>query len=181
MNYELETPLLVSLVILIAVVGAVIWWYGVRKNGSTKSVRFQSPGYRDDLTLIDGIGATLQKKLNALGITSFKQIAELTDQDIARINKELSFKGRIEREGWVTQARKLVEAGSRSAAGTGRTAPDATESGGDTPAKKSTKKKAAKKKGKTRRRGKKTAKKGAKKAAKKSSKKTGKKTGTRKT
>lgn len=177
MTHELETPLLVSLVILIAIIGFVIWWYGVRKEERGMEVTFRSPGYRDDLTLIDGIGATLQKKLNKLGITSFKQIADLTEQDIEKINKQLSFKGRIEREGWVAQARKLVEAGSRSAAGAGRPARDAAGSAGGTSAAKTAKKTATKNKSSV----KKTAKKTVRKATKKSAKKTGKKTRTRKT
>lgn len=170
MNNELGTPLLISLVILIVIVGVVIWWYGVRKSDTKQSVAFKSPGYRDDLTLIDGIGATLQAKLNKLGITSFKQIAELTEQDIERINEQLAFKGRIEREGWVAQARKLVEAGSRSAAGAGRSAPEATagnDGAGLKGKKRSAKKKAAGKKKTTRKTGKKTTRKAAKKTAKK--------------
>lgn len=170
MNNELGTPLLISLVILIVLIGVVIWWYGVRKGDTKQGVTFKSPGYRDDLTLIDGIGATLQSKLNSLGITSFKQIAELTEQDIEKINEQLAFKGRIEREGWVAQARKLVEAGSRSTAGAARPAPEATagnDGAGLKGKKRSTKKKAAGKKKTTRKTGKKTTRKAAKKTAKK--------------
>ena len=62
----------------------------------------------DDLTKIKGIGQVLKGKLNRLGITTFKQIAEFTEADIERVNAELDFPGRIEREQWVDQAREFV-------------------------------------------------------------------------
>jgi large subunit ribosomal protein L21 len=62
----------------------------------------------DDIKLIGGVGAALEKKLNALGVTSLKQIAEWTPEDIERIDGELAFKGRIEREEWVEQAKDLL-------------------------------------------------------------------------
>ncbi len=68
----------------------------------------------DDLTRIKGIGQVLQGKLNALGIVSFQQIADFTPGDIARVNDELDFPGRIERERWVEQARSLAEKGGAS-------------------------------------------------------------------
>jgi len=64
--------------------------------------------FDDDVTLIGGIGPALEKKLAALGITSLKQIAEFTAADIERVDAELAFKGRIEREEWVEQAQDLI-------------------------------------------------------------------------
>jgi large subunit ribosomal protein L21 len=63
---------------------------------------------KDDVKLIGGVGPALEKKLAALGITSLKQIAEFTAEDIERVDGELSFKGRIEREDWVGQAKDLL-------------------------------------------------------------------------
>lgn len=65
-------------------------------------------GAADDLTKIKGIGQVLQGKLNQLGITTFKQIAEFTPADMERVNAVLDFPGRIERERWVEQARGFV-------------------------------------------------------------------------
>ena len=65
-------------------------------------------GGGDDLTKIKGIGQVLKGKLNQLGITTFKQIAEFTEADIERVNAKLDFPGRIERERWVDQAREFV-------------------------------------------------------------------------
>jgi poly(3-hydroxybutyrate) depolymerase len=68
----------------------------------------KKPIASDDLTVISGIGPAIAGKLAKLGITSLRQIAELSAKDIARIDAELAFKGRIERENWVGQARKLL-------------------------------------------------------------------------
>ncbi len=65
-------------------------------------------GAADDLTRIKGIGQVLKGKLNQLGITTFRQIAEFTAADIERIDAVLDFPGRIEREKWVEQARDMV-------------------------------------------------------------------------
>ncbi len=67
-----------------------------------------SSGESDDLTRINGIGPVLKDKLNALGITTFAQIADLTPDGVAEIDEQLNFKGRIEREEWIEQAKKLV-------------------------------------------------------------------------
>ena len=62
----------------------------------------------DDLTAINGIGPVIADKLRDLGITTVRQIAELTAEDIAEIDEKLNFKGRIEREDWVAQAQQLL-------------------------------------------------------------------------
>jgi large subunit ribosomal protein L21 len=62
----------------------------------------------DDLKALSGVGPALEKKLLAAGVTSFAQIAAWTEADIAEFDEKLSFKGRIEREGWVEQAKELA-------------------------------------------------------------------------
>lgn len=62
----------------------------------------------DKLTDINGIGPVIEGKLNAMGVTSFKQIAEFTAEDIERIDGELNFKGRIAREEWIAQAKAKI-------------------------------------------------------------------------
>ena len=114
MSVVLDTPLLISLSVLVALIGFVVWRFGIRQRNQEEAVSFKSTEHKDKLTLINGIGPTLEKRLNALGITSFKQIAGFTADDIERVNGVMNFKGRIEREKWVIQARKLLEAGSRS-------------------------------------------------------------------
>lgn len=63
----------------------------------------------DDLKQLSGVGPVIEKKLIGAGITSFAQIAAWTDKDIAEMDEKLDFKGRIEREGWVKQAKKLAK------------------------------------------------------------------------
>jgi len=63
----------------------------------------------DDLKQLSGVGPALEKKLIAAGVTSFAQIAAWTKSDVADMDEKLSFKGRIEREGWVAQAKKLAK------------------------------------------------------------------------
>lgn len=62
----------------------------------------------DDLKKLSGVGPALEKKLLAAGVTSFAQIASWTEADIAEFDEKLSFKGRIQREGWVDQAKELA-------------------------------------------------------------------------
>ncbi len=63
----------------------------------------------DDLKKLSGVGPVLETKLIEAGVTSFAQIAAWTDKDIEEFDEKLSFKGRIEREGWVDQAKDLAK------------------------------------------------------------------------
>ena len=65
-----------------------------------------------DLKRIRGIGVLIEKKLNSMGVASYEQIANWTAQDIDRVSQQLDFKGRIERENWVEQARILASGGA---------------------------------------------------------------------
>ena len=62
----------------------------------------------DDLKLIAGIGPKLEQVLNARGIRSFAEIAGWNDEDIARLDAELGFNGRIGRDDWSGQAKVLA-------------------------------------------------------------------------
>jgi small subunit ribosomal protein S2 len=62
----------------------------------------------DDLKKITGLGPTVEKKLNELGIFHFWQIAEMNTDQIRALDDALSFKGRVERDDWVAQARSLA-------------------------------------------------------------------------
>lgn len=75
-----------------------------RRRGGGRVVQ---SGDADDLKRIRGVGVVIEKKLNAMGIYSYAQIAEWTDGDIQKVNEVLDFSGRIERENWIEQARIL--------------------------------------------------------------------------
>ena len=62
----------------------------------------------DDLKMISGIGPKLQQVLNERGIRTFLDIASWTDADVARLDNELGFNGRIVRDDWVGQAKALA-------------------------------------------------------------------------
>ena len=61
-----------------------------------------------DLKKLAGVGPALEKKLIAAGVTSLEQVGAWTDADVSKIDEELSLKGRIEREGWIAQAKDLT-------------------------------------------------------------------------
>jgi large subunit ribosomal protein L21 len=63
----------------------------------------------DDLKQLSGVGPALEKKLHAAGVTTFAQVAAWTEADVAAMDEKLSFKGRIEREGWIEQAKELAK------------------------------------------------------------------------
>lgn len=62
----------------------------------------------DDLTLINGIGPTFAKALNALGIHTFSQLAGQSAADLAsRMTTRITAE-RIRRDRWIEQARELA-------------------------------------------------------------------------
>jgi predicted flap endonuclease-1-like 5' DNA nuclease len=64
---------------------------------------------KDDLTLISGIGPFIQKKLNGAGIYTYSQISKFSSQDIDDLTEAIKFfPGRIKRDNWVDQAKKLM-------------------------------------------------------------------------
>ena len=64
----------------------------------------------DDLKTIVGVGPFLEKKLNAVGIFTFRQIANFNPEDVDKVNDVIEFfPGRIERDDWVGQAAQLAK------------------------------------------------------------------------
>lgn len=61
-----------------------------------------------NLSLISGIGPTIEKKLRAAGISSWNDIAAWNEADIAKWDEELKLRGRAAREEWVEQAKELL-------------------------------------------------------------------------
>ena len=68
-------------------------------------------GQPDDLKKISGVGPALEKKLHANGVFHFDQIAAWNKADIAYMDDQLSFKGRIERDDWIAQAKQFMKEG----------------------------------------------------------------------
>ena len=70
----------------------------------------------DDLKLISGIGEALEKTLHKSGIFYFEQIAGFNRKDVAAVDELLNFKGRIDRDNWIKQARSLMRGTKNSTA-----------------------------------------------------------------
>lgn len=66
-------------------------------------------GKKDNLKHIKGVGPKIETTLNELGIYHFDQIAGWDRKTINWVDNHLSFKGRIDREKWVTQAKSLAK------------------------------------------------------------------------
>jgi len=66
------------------------------------------PDTIDDLKRIKGIGPTLETNLNKIGIYNFSQIAKWEEGEIAWIDNQIDFPGRVQREKWVSQAKELA-------------------------------------------------------------------------
>jgi small subunit ribosomal protein S2 len=72
--------------------------------------RLKKPdGDPDDLKELTGVGPVLEKTLNEFGIYHYRQIAGLKKAEIAEIDEALNFKGRIERDDWIKQAKELAK------------------------------------------------------------------------
>jgi predicted flap endonuclease-1-like 5' DNA nuclease len=64
----------------------------------------------DDLKRIRGIGLQSELRLQSLGIWHFDQIADWTPDNARWVGSFLAFRGRIERENWIEQAKALAGA-----------------------------------------------------------------------
>lgn len=81
------------------------------KKAGPERLKKARGGKADDLKLISGVGPKLEKTLNGLGFYHFDQIAKWKKADVAIVDDELSFKGRIERDDWIKQSKALAKGG----------------------------------------------------------------------
>lgn len=65
----------------------------------------------DDLKLISGVGPKLEATLNELGVYHYDQVASWRKKEIEWVDARLRFKGRIERDDWIAQAKILAKGG----------------------------------------------------------------------
>ncbi|MFM5952754.1 MAG: hypothetical protein ACKOPE_00410 [Novosphingobium sp.] len=70
----------------------------------------QPSGGADDLSRIKGLGPKLQALLPTLGLTTYAQIAALSEADLADLDGKLGpFAGRPAKDNWVEQAKYLAK------------------------------------------------------------------------
>lgn len=74
----------------------------------------------DDLTQIARVGPATVEKLNGRGITSFAQIAELTDDQVLQLNEELELRNAIIDHDWRAKATELAGAAGSTPQGAPR-------------------------------------------------------------
>lgn len=68
----------------------------------------ERPDQPDDLKAISGVGPKLEQVLNGMGVWTWAQIADWTSAELAWVDDQLGFSGRILRDDWVGQAKRLV-------------------------------------------------------------------------
>ncbi len=80
-------------------------------DGEEAPVTLTGPrdGGADDLKKLKGVGPKLEQTLHELGFYHFDQIAAWTPKQVAWVDSRLKFKGRIERDGWIDQAKTLAK------------------------------------------------------------------------
>jgi large subunit ribosomal protein L21 len=79
-----------------------------KKAAAKDEAKAPAAGGKDDLSLLSGVGPKIQQKLEEAGITTFRQIAELTPEQAKELDEKLKLGGRIEREEWIEQAKELM-------------------------------------------------------------------------
>ena len=68
-------------------------------------------GEPDDLKKLPGVGPATERKLNALGIATYAQIAAFTAEEIEQVDAALNLKGKIEQDDWPSLAKELAGEG----------------------------------------------------------------------
>lgn len=64
---------------------------------------------KDDLKKINGIGPFIEKKLNDIGIFTYEQISQFDEEFIIQVTEAIQFfPGRINRDDWVGQAKRMM-------------------------------------------------------------------------
>jgi len=80
-------------------------------DSPSRPVGIKKPAKPDDLKLISGVGPKYEAILNGLGIYKFEQVASWQKRQREWVDGYLNFKGRIERDDWVKQAKALAKGG----------------------------------------------------------------------
>jgi len=71
----------------------------------------EKPATVDDLKLISGVGPKIEGILHSLGVYTFAQVASWKKAERDWVDGYLNFKGRIDRDDWVKQAKALAKGG----------------------------------------------------------------------
>lgn len=80
-------------------------------DDKNRPATMKKPAKPDDLKLISGVGPKLEGTLNSLGIFTFAQVASWKKAEREWVDGYLKFKGRIDRDDWIKQAKALAKGG----------------------------------------------------------------------
>ncbi|MGI9363674.1 MAG: dipeptide ABC transporter ATP-binding protein [Rhizobiaceae bacterium] len=82
------------------------------KKKEARPAKMRKPAKPDNLKMISGVGPKIEGILNGLGVYKFEQVAKWKKAERDWVDDHLRFKGRIEREDWVRQAKALAKGGA---------------------------------------------------------------------
>ncbi|ATU91989.1 NADH-quinone oxidoreductase subunit E [Phyllobacterium zundukense] len=83
----------------------------VSLEDKNRPAAIERPAVTDDLKLIAGVGPKIEIILHELGIYTYAQVATWKKAEREWVDSYLNFKGRIERDDWVKQAKALAKGG----------------------------------------------------------------------
>ncbi len=86
---------------------------GLDDKDRPEALKQARSGGPDDLKLISGIGPKIEGILHGLGIFHFDQISSWKKREREWVDGYLRFKGRIDRDQWVKQAKALAKSGGK--------------------------------------------------------------------
>jgi len=81
---------------------------GARRAAARAGAEASTRKVVDDLKRITGVGPKLEAQLNKEGIFLFAQLIELTDAQVEDLDRRIGGGGRIRRDDWIGQARRLM-------------------------------------------------------------------------
>lgn len=80
-------------------------------SDANRPAAMEKPADVDDLKLISGVGPKIESLLHSIGVYKWEQITHWGEAEREWVDGFLKFKGRIERDDWISQARALAEGG----------------------------------------------------------------------
>ncbi len=84
----------------------------VQKSEETKVAKKSTKIDLNDLKLLTGVGPAIEKSLHAEGVTSIQQIADMSKEEIAKLDENIGIKGDVANS-WPKEAKEILEQASK--------------------------------------------------------------------
>jgi len=79
-------------------------------DGPPRGLLAERPDDADDLKRLKGVGPAIERKLNAAGLYTFRQLAALSEADVSWLAQQIrTSSSRIARDRWIEQAEALIQ------------------------------------------------------------------------